>query len=229
MGGARSTDSIILGYDPGGDHKHGVAALSVVHGAIVKVEVATARAVESALGWFRSRIDASKPPRIGLGVDTLTVWSTGPSGWRPADRLLRAAYPAAANSVVASNSLYGAMAVNGMLLMARLREQHPTMVISETHPKVLFQALASTRYDYRSNAVDMGSSLAQWLGAAVPPLANDHEWDAIASAYAAWQGCCGRWSSDLHLLHTSPGESLLWPVGRTSFYWPTLPKAASAI
>jgi len=220
---AHAIDSLVLGYDPGGDGNHGVAALCVEGNSIIKIEVSSKQTVETAITWFEGEISANKTRQVSLGVDTLTVWCTGKCGWRPADRRLREAYPAAANSIVAPNSLYGAMAVNGMMLMTRLRERNSALVISEAHPKVMYYALASTRYDYSSNAVAMRTSLAGWLEFDGPPLGNEHEWDALASAYAIYQGQRGRWTTDLHTLPTNDGESLVWPAGRTHFYWPAIP------
>ena len=57
----------------------------------------------------------------GIGVNTLTAWSTGRAGWRPADRWLRYRYPEVRNSVASPNSLFGSMALNGMSVLMSLR------------------------------------------------------------------------------------------------------------
>jgi hypothetical protein len=187
---------------------------------VVACELATCDTVSAATSWFAARA-VPTAARVALGVDTLTVWSTGPCGWRPADRALRQKYTSAKNSVVSSNSLYGAMAVNGMMLMTRLRELLPNLLISETHPKVLYTALMSRSYDYDANASDMNLALAEWLGSPGPSPRSEHEWDAVVSAYAMAQGLTSRWSADLHELPTQGEEVLVWPVGKTRFYWPS--------
>lgn len=200
---------LLLGYDPGGDAKHGVAAVRADRSFTVSVvECATVASVECAAQWFLSRMAGAK--RVALGVDTLTVWSSGPKGWRPADRRLKAAYPLAKKSILASNSLHGAMSVNGMALITILRGRHPMMVVTETHPKILWYALTSSQYDYARLPGAMNGRLGTWLGApaSAPAIAspqNDHEWDALASAYAG------------------PDESVVMPGGQTSFFWPALP------
>ncbi len=68
----------------------------------------------------------------------MLFWEAGPSGWRAADKSLRTKYDAARNSVIASNAVYGAMAVQGMALAMLLRKQWPNIILTETHPKVLY-------------------------------------------------------------------------------------------
>ncbi len=114
-------ENIYLGYDPGGGGAHGVARIS---GS--ELSSAVVDTTEAALQWFRVACENAKPR--ALGVDTLTLWSTGPSGWRPADRALRAAYPEVAGSVVAPNSLFGAMPLNGAIAAALLLVIYPNLL-----------------------------------------------------------------------------------------------------
>jgi hypothetical protein len=76
--------------------------------------------------------------RLSIGIDTLTMLSTGDSGWRPADRLLRAQYPDVRNSVVNPNYLKGSMALSGLAVSHELRNEFTDIAIIETHPKVLY-------------------------------------------------------------------------------------------
>jgi hypothetical protein len=62
--------------------------------------------------------DRNKPD--AAGIDTLMFWETGASGWRAADGWLRQKYPRAIKSVVSPNSLYGAMAIQGMAMAIKL-------------------------------------------------------------------------------------------------------------
>ncbi len=100
--------TLYLGYDPGGDKKHGVAELSLDHstGAVTRVQTSLASNADAALAHFRSR-GAQDEPIGGIGIDTLTEWCLGNAGWRPADLWLRATYPAAKNSVVNPNYING--------------------------------------------------------------------------------------------------------------------------
>lgn len=70
---------IYIGYDPGGNGAHGVAAINGEHAVCATV----ATALDSIV-WLTQQCDQQTPAAFGL--DTLTLWSTGPAGWRPADR-----------------------------------------------------------------------------------------------------------------------------------------------
>ncbi|MEI7836499.1 MAG: hypothetical protein WCK05_08805 [Planctomycetota bacterium] len=212
----------ILGYDPGGNGAHGVATVEVENGQIVAFTTATVATSEKAIRWLIEGREHNPP--MGLGIDTLTVWSTGPSGWRPADRLLRGTYPAVVNSVAASNSLFGSMPINGMAVACVLRNQWRDLSISETHPKVMYYALTGKKYQdvaladrWAAVLGQMGLPTTGHLGGA------DHELDAVLSGYAAFLGLTGQWAADLHTLPTAPGERLVTPCGHTHYWWANMP------
>ena len=46
-------DWLAFGYDPGGNRKHGVAALRIHAGAPVAFDLSTTPTVEAAIGWRR--------------------------------------------------------------------------------------------------------------------------------------------------------------------------------
>jgi hypothetical protein len=109
-------EGIYLGFDPGGDCKFGVALI-----ARSCVETSAVSSVDEAMRWA---LDACKERRpIAAGIDTLLHWVTSKSGLRPCDCQLRTRYPAVRNSIMPSNSLYGAMVVGGMALALRLRQE----------------------------------------------------------------------------------------------------------
>jgi len=206
----------IVGYDPGGNGGHGVARLRVKSGRAVSAIAATLRTTEQAIRW----ITEGDPPK-GLGIDTLTVWSTGSSGWRPADRYLREKYPAVKISILSPNWLFGAMAANGMAVIGALRGTWPSLVVSETHPKVLYYALTRDAYSYEADKMRMEMRLSKWLGLAAPVTTqDDNDWDALVSAWAVFKGLTGEWPLDLHQLPTSPDERLIAPFGPSHYYWP---------
>jgi hypothetical protein len=207
----------IVGYDPGAEKAHGFALLSVEDGVIVRVTMDTLSSTEEVIRQIEQL-----PDFLALGIDTLTCWSTGPGGWRPADRWLRDRYPDVAQSVVAPNSLRGAMAVGGMaLLMALCADRTVKPNITETHPKVLFRALHKDKlkYDYIEHREPMDKLLSRLLGVDVAPN-NDHEWDAAISAFAALKGFSGQWPHDLHQLKARENERILEPCGATHYFWP---------
>ncbi len=149
----------IVGYDPGGNGKHGVAALIVDNGRPVQLSFTTVRNAQAALDWFT----IGEIP-IAAGIDTLTVLSMGDSGWRPADLWLRGKYPQVQNSVVNPNYLQGAMSLNGLAVMVSLRDVSEGILFSETHPKVLYYRLSGIQYNYRINQELMDEHLSQWIG-----------------------------------------------------------------
>lgn len=174
---AHTDTQCIIGHDPGGNGKHGVARL-LVGGDLSAVDVETysAKTVQDAVDWARQGGNI-----VGVGIDTLTRWSTGEGGWRPADHWLREHYPAVRNSVMSPNSLFGSMPVGGMCFMAWANKL-PGVVISETHPRVAYYAVFGDVYDWENRQDDMTAALAGALGIGIQ-VRNDHEFDAVLSAY----------------------------------------------
>ena len=204
----------LVGYDPGGNRSHGLALLAIVDGVPHALEVTTCADVEVAL----RRVEKAGS-LLGVGVDTLTCWSTGPSGWRPADRWLRARYPPVQRSVASPNTLYGSMSLSGMAFLLALRARQPGLPVTEAHPKVLYHALTGRRHAYAAEARAMDTLAANALGVDVQ-TANDHEWDAAASALTALSMLRGTWALDLHKLLPADGERIVMPAGPTAYAWP---------
>ena len=206
---------LIAGYDPGGNDRHGVACLTVVDDSPMAIEFDTVRNANSAVNWFLDR-----GTLIAIGIDTLTMLSTGDSGWRPADRWLRDRYPDVRNSVVNPNYLQGSMALSGLAVSHELRNEFTDIAIIETHPKVLYFELCGRRYNYTSDQQLMNRELGIRF-ALNTNTQTDHEWDAAISAFAAFQTLTQKWTRDLHALPVASGESLVPIAGDTHFYWPT--------
>lgn len=204
----------IIGYDPGGNGRHGLAVLAVKNGSI---QEATTKTLDNAEEVIKTA--QKQRSLVALGADTLTCWSTGASGWRPADHWLKEKYREVQRSIVPPNALYGAMVLNGMAVVLSLRNQRPDLLITETHPKVLFWFLTREKYDYENKKDLMDRTLATSLGVRISP-ANEHEWDSAASAFAALQGLLGIWKHDLLEEPMAGGERLLSPCGATHYYWP---------
>ncbi len=156
---------MVIGYDPGGDGKHGLARATVRDGNIVDVTTKTVDTVEDAVASI-----LNIETLLGLGVDTLTCWGTGPHGWRPADRWLRHRYPKVQKSVVAPNSLYGAMSLNGMAALVAARQAFPDVFVTETHPKVLYYAQFNECYSFKDpNTALMNKRLSRLFAVDVVP------------------------------------------------------------
>lgn len=217
---------MFLGYDPGGNHNHGVAVLHVQGAVPVGAAVGVVAHAGQVFAWLQAAIGTRRP--IAIGIDTLTLLNTGASGWRPADSHLRAAYPSVLNSVTAPNSLYGSMPLNGIAVALLLRAAHPTIDVTETHPKVLYHALsggAPYEWDAAQTQAVMTAHLLGWLNLNAAqvqgPLQSEHAWDALLSAYAAWCGHSGLWPNDLHALPLGAAHgATVNPIGATHYYWP---------
>lgn len=150
-------DRCYLGYDPGGNGSHGVAAIRVRGGAVVDRQLATPRVVTDVLDWFLDPDLAQRfGPAVGIGIDTLTYWHSGESGLRRADSCLRDCFDRALNeafgrkrhttSVTALNGLRSSMTINGMFVLRRLRDRNHGLYVTETHPKILHWALFGKPY-----------------------------------------------------------------------------------
>ena len=202
-----TNDSVFVGFDPGGERGFGVAV--IVEAAVYSATVST---VAEAMTWAVKRCGDRIP--VAAGIDTLLHWSDGPAGWRPADKQLRAAYPAMRNSVASPNSLYGAMSIGGMALALRLREKWPDIILNETHPKVLVAALGGARYkdDDAHAAIEW---FARHSGLDMRDARDGHELDAILSAWATREGITQGWG-DL----VGNDRSLIFPAGAVSYLWP---------
>jgi hypothetical protein len=111
------------------------------------------------------------------------------------------------------------MGINGMSVLVATRRRLPQIPVVETHPKVLYWALARKKYSYAASSSDMDAMLGEAIGAKCR-TSNDHEWDALLSAYAATCGIQGRWTNDLHALPAALDSRLIAPCGTTNYYWP---------
>ena len=204
----------IAGYDPGGNGANGFALLKITNNIPTDISITTLSNAESVINEIHSN------NVIGLGVDTLSCWSTGHSGWRPADLWLRKRYPAVQNSIMSPNTLSGSMGLNGMSVLMEAVKRKPSVMLSETHPKVLYYALHEKRYNYVMNHEEMDSFLSSKLELSSVTTSNDHEWDAAISAYALFMGMTGRWTNDLHSIPLATDCRIVKPCGETFYYWP---------
>lgn len=103
-----------------------------------------------------------------------------------------------------------------------LRQAIKKIGLNETHPKVLYHALRGPnhRYSFRENKASMNKWLIQELiGIPELEIKNDHEWDALISAWATWQGHAGKLTTDLMEDFKNP----ILPAGKVTYFWPSCP------
>lgn len=167
---------------------------------------------------------------VAAGIDTITEWNGGRSGWRPADHWLRETYPDVKKSVVALNSIYGAMAVNGASFLTLLRPRFHSdgTMITEAHPKVCYFAITGIVHAWPKRREDMTEWLLRELGIESPESGfgvNDHSFDAGVSILGALRGLNGDWTHDLHTESNESCGPRVQPFGPTHYWWPDPPAA----
>lgn len=204
---------LVFGYDPGGRNANGVALIDDSAGPSPQIWTNTVDSVDEVLQWLMAQ--AGSRPLDGAGIDTFLSWATSECGWRPMDAWLRQQYHQVIHSVFSSNSAAGSMSIQGMALAMRLRTMWPQVLLNETHPKVLYFAMTGQQYVF-------GQPMINWLTAQLNPIAgaavaNDHEWDALISAWVTLAGMKGLLSKDLMAQFQIP---LLLPAGSVNYYWP---------
>jgi hypothetical protein len=198
---------IYLGFDPGGDRKFGVALLD---GNCVTA--LTVNNVDDAMNWA-VHVCGSRQP-VAAGIDTLLHWATARSGLRPCVLQLRTRYRRVQNSIMAPNTVYGAMAIGGVALALRLRKVWPELVLNETHPKVLLHALGAERYNPKTVDVAVRwfinrAHCADWK------IDGEHELDAALSSWATQTGLAEGWVNII-----GDPSDLLFPAGPVWYLWP---------
>lgn len=206
----------ILGYDPGGNGTHGVAALRVIDRGPVGLETSCAETAREAFDWL-----AGFENRVALGVDTLLAWSGSVNGCREADRALRRNYKACEKSIVTPNGLFGAMSISGPYVATLLVGSDPSrsLKLFETHPKVLYLEKWKSKYNWKNDAPGMIENLRQALfPASVELEMEEHEFDAALSAYVAFEALYGGW--ELNDLYSADRQDLVFPAGQASYPWP---------
>lgn len=207
---------LFLGYDPGGAKKHGVVSVRIAsdgsYGELEAVCLVDAAAVRD---WLKQHQTA-----VALGIDTLLAWCW--TGSRPCDGLLRQSYNKT-STVVAQNSLYSAMTINGVLVATEARVGRPEFPLVESHPKLLLRAvgdIGSARSHLERGyyeALHKGKRHAAKDDGSL--LHEDHMADAFIAAWCASRWYYKAWTTNLYDL--APNESeYYFPVGRAVFPWP---------
>ena len=216
---------LFLGYDPGGGDKHGVAAVEIrPDGAFNEPNTNCLGNVEKVLEWLAER--HTEAP-AAIGIDTLLTWSTvgrpGNSG-RVCDRALRARYPESANKVVAQNSLFSSMTINGIIVAKRAVALG--LPVIESHPTLTMATVAREPHSTYS-----AEQLWCWFDKQSPPgrkkrnRKTDHMADAVVAAWCASRHHYGHWITNLHDLD-APGDvhnPITSSTARVRYPWPQQP------
>lgn len=194
-----------IGADPGGKGNFGMAILEADGTSRTYIVDCTEDAIQIVKDEVKTR-------PAGVGVDAPLWWSSGRSSDRHADQWLRQTYGLSGGQVQAANSLRGAVLVQGLLFVQRIRELFSDVGITETHPKALIKALNMAGWDDFAATYSVTTALQD---------GNEHKRDAIISAVAAREGFEGRWLNDLSTTRNAteqdPATYWLAPI---HYFWP---------
>ena len=194
---------IWIGADPGGKGNFGIAILTEGN----QRHTSSVDCADEAISFVRDHIDKALS---GIGVDAPLWWASGRSGDRYADQWLRRRYGLSSGEVQAANSLRGAVLIQGMIFVQRMRELYPAVPVTESHPKILLKVL--TQRNWEEFAARFGLKAIS---------TNVHERDALIAAISAREGFQKKWPHDLSKRRLpseqDPGSYWLAPV---HYYWP---------
>lgn len=237
---------LFLGYDPGGNEKHGVCVLEFNEKQAELKIVACKK--EPTVNDVLKEIEKYNIFKAA-GIDTFTTWSSGISGWRASDLWLRNRYKELSSSVLSSNSTSGSMCINGALVGKCLLDNNKTEKVTETHPKVGFPVLIRKanaltadsltglyNYEQPCRMLDkLSTALSNSAGLSLPLNGiskcadfTDHHFDALFSAVVACLSTLpkeeGGWAENLH--EGCEMECLSYPFGekgKVIYAWPEKP------
>ena len=171
---------IVLGFDPGGRGNFGWSVCQTDGSSLPTVlKTGLASDAEGAIDQVQQVmewLDPSMLKVLAAGIDAPMFWSG--KGNRKIDDIISKEIKKGSSAgkgkprVLAVNSLWGSVVVQGLLLANRLYQMYEPK-ITETHPKALLYLLGELKQDGEMNQLIAG-------------LGSEHERDAVVSAYAAW-------------------------------------------
>lgn len=162
---------LVAGFDPGGQDKFGWCIARPSPWKFIKAGVAD-HAMDAFCKVKKAAAEQSGNWKlVAAGIDAPLYWSyTGRS--RKSDKYVRQQIKQKsknpAGTVQAVNSLRGACLAQGIMLAAIIEKKYPACRITETHPKALLMACPEAEEPATGDK-------------------NEHERDAIISAWAAAQ------------------------------------------
>ena len=204
---------VFLGFDPGGEGNFGWSICQDDAGRFEQLASGTGNYAGEVLG----QVLAALPENAGVlaaGIDAPLFWNRRGEIHRTVDEIIRAAGARRPRSI---NELVGAVVAQGPLLAALLRQHFVNFQITEAFPGALRDLLQARSADnslppeLERYAADLRRS---------PKDNENHEWDALAAAYAAWRMYQRdpEWSD---LLPREPDPVL--PLGTPVSYWMPIP------
>ena len=172
-------NNYILGFDPGGGGNFGWSICPVVGGQLIPPpQTGLANHAMHAIQSLQQALP-NNANILAAGIDAPLLWSN--AGNRNVDGILRGALGALENnpfpipSVLAVNSLWGSVTVQGVLVAHHVAVAWPGVVLTESHPRALRCLLHAHGQPATVNMVDQ-------LTAGL----DDHQLDATLAAVSAW-------------------------------------------
>jgi hypothetical protein len=206
--------SVLLGFDPGGRNAFGWCVVEDAPALPLAIRTTgVANSAEQAVAEALAGV-APHETVAAAGIDAPLFWV--PHGGRLVDQAVRDATRRAGGSgrtVQSVNSLRGACLVQGILAGILLRRQHPTLPLSEAHPKA-YLWINGLVHRHRPMATVTLRELAEFHANGVGGV--EHVRDAALAALSAWalvRRPLG-WT-DLYLQELNPVS----PVSAPLSYW----------
>ena len=196
---------LFLGYDPGGEGKHGVAAAYISKDGTFSDEPKTETLADAneVIEWFHRHSSVA-----AFGVDTLLAWSATVK--RVCDDALRSHYQS--SSVVAQNSLYSAMTINGIIVAQDASKLSLPLV--ESHPGVVINNVILKQKDSSPGNAAICERYEKLRET------KKHAADALVAAWCASQWIFGHWKVNLYEVHPNKQPGLIFPAGKAVYPWP---------
>lgn len=217
--------NLFLGFDPAGMGNFGWSICREVDGVLERIVTGLANDALDATNAVRYVFEngfLEGHARVrAAGIDAPLTWSRrgDDRGFRQTDRaLIHLLEPIGGptNRVLSVNSLAGAVAVQGVLLVRHLSAVWD-LAITESHPKAL-EYLLENLGQHRA-VHQMALALTANLNNAP---GNDHERDATLSAVSAWAAIRRRTSPNWQNLYDGD-DCLFNPSGIPVSYWMPIP------
>lgn len=202
--------TLFLGYDPGGRNSHGVAAAYIMpDGTFKKVPVMDVlESAKDVRDWVVGFSDVA-----AVGIDTLLAWSL--TGSRQCDEVLRKSYPEHTQSIIAQNSLYSSMTLNGAMIAKECSDLG--LPIVESHPKLLIKTNVAGDPEGHVILGRYHSTCSLPATSKKDAKRNDDKADALVAAWCASRWYFKRWTENLFAGEV--GE-LVFPAGDAEYPWP---------
>ena len=173
---------LVAGFDPGGKKKFGWCVAELNESRLLIIKAGTTHRAEWAFKEVATFVSERNATLCAAGIDAPLYWScSDPS--RNADKHVMQCINMRDRStssdmpgVLAVNSLQGACISQGPIIAMMLERQYPKCVITETHPGALFYILPEKEQQDAQRAWETWKNNNE---------SDEHQWDAIISAWAA--------------------------------------------